>query len=64
MNKRRTAQRVTGCGAPHSGSAVTQRRETDARSPYIGNPLADLPRGERWCVSLRIPFIAPSPAVY
>ncbi len=47
MNTRRKAQRVSGCGVLRSRLAVTQRRETDTRSPCVGNPLADLPSGER-----------------
>jgi hypothetical protein len=41
------AQRVTGCAAPHSGLALTQRRATTTRSLGVGNLLADLPSGER-----------------
>ena len=41
------AQRVTGCAAPQRGLALTQRRDTHARSPYVGNLRADLPSGEQ-----------------
>ncbi len=41
------AERVTGCVAPQSGSALTQRRDTTTRSVRVGNLLADLPSGER-----------------
>jgi len=40
------AQRVIGCAAPRSGSALTQRWATTTRSCCVGNPLADLPSGE------------------
>ncbi len=40
------AQRVTGRVAPE-GLAVTQRRDTQIRSPCVGKLLADLPSAER-----------------
>ncbi len=44
------AQRVTGCAAPRSGSALTRRWDMNTRSPSVGIRRADLPSGERPCL--------------
>jgi hypothetical protein len=40
------AQRVKAAQRP-KGSALTRRRATTTRFSIVGNPLADLPSGER-----------------
>ncbi len=47
MNRCRKAQRVTGCAAPRSGSALRQRWDTHPHSWGVGNLPADLLSGER-----------------
>jgi hypothetical protein len=47
MERLPQAQRVIGCGAWRSRLALTQRRATTTRSPFVGKVLADLPSGER-----------------
>jgi len=44
------AQRVIGCVARRSRSALTQRRNTTTRYSLVGNLLADLPSGGAFLV--------------